>query len=47
MFLLLGAEYLSIWLIIIYVGAIVVLFLFCIMMLNFRVVEVFDSFDKW
>jgi NADH-quinone oxidoreductase subunit J len=44
MLLLLGAEFLSIILIIIYVGAIAVLFLFVIMMLNLRIVEVYNSF---
>lgn len=42
-FLLLGAEFLSVLLIIIYVGAISILFLFVIMMLNLRIVEVYSS----
>lgn len=41
--LLLGAEFLSIILIIIYIGAISILFLFVIMMLNLRIVEVYNS----
>lgn len=40
--MLLGSEFLSILLIIIYVGAIAVLFLFVIMMLNTRFVEVYN-----
>lgn len=42
-FLFLGAEFLSILIIIIYVGAISILFLFVIMMLNLRIVEVYNS----
>jgi NADH-quinone oxidoreductase subunit J len=42
-FLLLGAEFLSVLLIIIYIGAISILFLFVIMMLNLRIVEVYNS----
>ena len=41
--LLLGAEFLSVLLIIVYVGAISILFLFVIMMLNLRIVEVYNS----
>lgn len=41
--LLLGAELLSVLLIIIYIGAISILFLFVIMMLNLRIVEVYNS----
>lgn len=43
MLLLLGAEFLSILIIIIYIGAISILFLFVIMMLNLRIVEVYNS----
>ena len=42
-FLLLGAEFLSILIVIIYIGAISILFLFVIMMLNLRIVEVYNS----
>jgi len=43
LFLILGAEFLSIILIIIYVGAVVILFIFVIMMLNVRIVEVYNT----
>lgn len=43
LFMILGAEFLSIILIIIYVGAVSILFIFIIMMLNIRVVEVYNS----
>lgn len=39
LFLLIGAEFLAILVVIIYVGAISILFLFIVMMLNLRVVE--------
>jgi NADH-quinone oxidoreductase subunit J len=42
-FLLLGAEFLAILIIIVYIGAISILFLFVIMMLNLRIVEVYNS----
>jgi NADH:ubiquinone oxidoreductase subunit 6 (subunit J) len=42
-FLILGAEFLSIILVIIYVGAVSILFIFVIMMLNVRVVEVYNT----
>ena len=41
--LLIGAEFLSVLLVIIYVGAISILFLFVIMMLNLRIVEVYNT----
>lgn len=41
--LLLGAEFLSVIIVIIYIGAISILFLFVIMMLNLRIVEVYNS----
>ena len=41
--MILGAEFLSIILIIIYVGAVAILFIFVIMMLNIRVVEVYNT----
>lgn len=43
-FILLGAEFIGILLVIVYVGAISVLFLFVIMMLNSRLVELYNSF---
>lgn len=39
LFVLLGAEYLAMTLVVVYVGAVAVLFLFVIMMLNVRIVE--------
>lgn len=42
-FLFLGAEFISISFLIIYVGAIAIVFIFVIMMLNIRVVEVYDK----
>ncbi len=44
--LLLGAEFLAILIIIIYIGAISILFLFVIMMLNLRICEVYSSLVK-
>ena len=41
--ILIGAEFLAILLIIIYIGAISILFLFVIMMLNLRIYEVYSS----
>lgn len=43
-FILLGAEFIGILLVIVYVGAISVLFLFVVMMLNSRLVEIYNSF---
>jgi NADH:ubiquinone oxidoreductase subunit 6 (subunit J) len=40
---MIGAEFLAILIIIIYIGAISILFLFVIMMLNLRIVEVYNS----
>lgn len=45
--LLLGFEFLAIIFIIIYVGAIAVLFLFVVMMLNIRLIELNDIFFKY
>jgi NADH-quinone oxidoreductase subunit J len=42
--LLIGAEFLAILLITVYVGAIAILFLFVVMLLNLRMVEVYSSF---
>lgn len=43
-FILLGAEFLGLLLIIVYVGAISVLFLFVVMMLNSRFLELYNNF---
>jgi NADH:ubiquinone oxidoreductase subunit 6 (subunit J) len=43
MLLLLGAEFLAILIVIVYIGAISILFLFVIMMLNLRIVEVYNT----
>jgi len=43
LFLILGAEYISILLIIIYVGAVAILFIFVIMMLHLRVIETYNA----
>jgi NADH-quinone oxidoreductase subunit J len=42
-FLILGAEFIAILLAIVYIGAIAILFLFVIMMLNLRILEVYSS----
>lgn len=42
-FLILGAEFVAILLAIVYIGAISILFLFVIMMLNLRILEVYHS----
>lgn len=42
-FLLLGAEFVAILLAIVYIGAIAILFIFVIMMLNLRILEVYNS----
>ena len=42
-FLLLGAEFFGILILIVYVGAVSILFLFVIMMLNLRIVEVYQN----
>jgi len=44
LFLLLGSEFLAISVLIIYVGAISILFLFVVMMLNLRILELYSSF---
>lgn len=46
LFLLLGAEFIAMTLIIVYVGAVAVLFLFVVMMLNVEVAEVKQGFLK-
>lgn len=47
LFILLGAEYIAMTLIIVYVGAVAVLFLFVIMMLNINSSEMRDGFIKY
>jgi NADH-quinone oxidoreductase subunit J len=46
-FFLLGVEYLSFVFLIIYVGAIAVLFLFVVMMLNIKIIEYNENFLKY
>jgi len=43
LFILLGAEFLALLLLIVYVGAISILFLFVVMMLNLRLVEIYGD----
>lgn len=43
-YLIIGAEFLALSIIIVYIGAIAILFLFVIMMLNIRVVELFNTY---
>lgn len=43
LFLILGAEFVAILLVLIYVGAVAILFIFVIMMLNQRIVETYNS----
>jgi NADH-quinone oxidoreductase subunit J len=47
LFLIIGAEFLSILLVIVYVGAVSVLFLFVIMLLNLRIVEIYNTFINY
>ena len=42
-FLFLGAEFLAILLVTVYIGAIAILFLFVVMLLNVRIVEIYSS----
>jgi NADH-quinone oxidoreductase subunit J len=42
-----GAEFLSLLFIIVYVGAIAILFLFVVMMLNIRLVELMDNATRY
>lgn len=44
LFILVGAEFLAIAVLIIYVGAVAILFLFVVMMLNLRILELYSSF---
>jgi NADH-quinone oxidoreductase subunit J len=45
--MLLGAEFISLLILIIYIGAIAILFLFVIMMLNLRIIEVYNAFFNY
>lgn len=47
LFLLLGAEFLFVLLVVVYVGAVAILFLFVIMLLNLRVVEDYNNFYNY
>jgi NADH-quinone oxidoreductase subunit J len=47
LFLILGAEFLFVLFLIVYVGAIAILFLFVIMLLNLRVVESYNTFYNY
>lgn len=47
LFLLLGAEYLAMTLVIVYVGAVAVLFLFVVMMLNVNFVQLREGFLRY
>lgn len=47
LFVLLGAEYIAMTLVIVYVGAVAVLFLFVVMMLNINFVELRQGFLKY
>jgi NADH:ubiquinone oxidoreductase subunit 6 (subunit J) len=42
-----GVEFLSILFIIVYVGAIAILFLFVVMMLNIKLVEIMDNTTRY
>ena len=46
-FMLLGAEFLAILVFIIYIGAISILFLFVIMLLNLRTIELYNTFFNY
>jgi NADH-quinone oxidoreductase subunit J len=46
-FILIGAEFIAMTLVIVYVGAVAVLFLFVIMMLNVNLAEIKSSFSKY
>jgi len=47
LFMFLGAEFISLLVLIIYIGAIAILFLFVIMMLNLRIIEVYNAFFNY
>jgi NADH-quinone oxidoreductase subunit J len=46
LFILLGAEFLAMTLVIVYVGAVAVLFLFVVMMLNIKIAKLKEGFNK-
>jgi NADH-quinone oxidoreductase subunit J len=47
LYMMIGAEYISILMLIIYVGAIAILFLFIVMMLDVRIVELYGAAFKF
>ena len=47
LFVMLGAEFLAMMLVIVYVGAVAVLFLFVVMMLNINYSQIKDGFQKY
>jgi len=47
LFVILGADFLSILILIVYVGAISILFLFVLMMLNIRLLEIYIDFFRY
>ncbi|MEE2746038.1 MAG: NADH-quinone oxidoreductase subunit J, partial [Pseudomonadota bacterium] len=47
LFLLLGAEFLAMILVVVYVGAVAVLFMFVVMMLDINLVEIREGFLKY
>lgn len=47
LFVILGAEFLGILILIVYVGAISILFLFVLMMLNIRLLEIYIDFFRY
>ena len=47
LFVLLGAEFLAMLLVVVYVGAVAVLFLFVVMMLDINFAELRDGFQRY
>lgn len=47
LFMILGAEFLSVLLLVVYVGAVAVLFLFVVMMLNLRIIVSYTTFYNY
>ena len=47
LFVLLGAEFLAMLLVVVYVGAVAVLFLFVVMMLDINIAELRDGFQRY
>jgi NADH-quinone oxidoreductase subunit J len=45
LFIYLGADFIGLIILIVYIGAIAVLFLFIIMMLNIRILEIYSTFS--